>query len=159
MAQHAHILHHGSDLETAAQSALENAGEQWTQMRSSVFRMLAANAKPASAYDIAEQLSRQDDRRVAANSVYRILDLFVAKNLAKRIESANAYIVNTHPGCQHDCIFLVCDTCGSTRHVDDDSLSAQVRNIASASGFNPARPIIEVRGACANCVGTQSVAG
>ncbi len=159
MAQHAHILHHGSELETAAQSALENAGEQWTQMRASVFRMLAANTKPASAYDIAEQLSRQDNRRVAANSVYRILDLFVAKNLAKRIESANAYIVNTHPGCQHDCIFLVCDTCGATRHIDDDSISTHVRNIAGATGFDPARPIIEVRGMCENCIGAKTTAG
>jgi Fur family zinc uptake transcriptional regulator len=34
---------------------------------------------------------------VAANSVYRILDLFVGANLARRVESANAYIANDHP--------------------------------------------------------------
>ena len=60
-------------------------------------------------------------RRVAANSVYRILDLFVGANLARRVESANAYVANAHPDCLHDCIFLICDSCGQTVHIDDDS--------------------------------------
>jgi Fur family zinc uptake transcriptional regulator len=52
--------------------------------------------------------------------VYRILDLFVGANLASRVESANAYVANEHPGCLHDCIFLICDNCGQTTHLDDD---------------------------------------
>ena len=85
-------------------------GEQWTEMRASVFEALAAFDKPASAYDIAEAVSKARGKRVAANSVYRILDLFVGTNLARRVESANAYVANAHPGCLHDCIFLICDT-------------------------------------------------
>jgi Fur family transcriptional regulator, zinc uptake regulator len=88
---------------------------------------------------------------VAANSVYRILDLFVAKNLALRVESANAYLANAHPDCVHDCIFLVCDTCGQTTHIDDDHLAEGVRKAATKAGFNPVRPVIEVRGTCADC--------
>ncbi len=38
------------------------------------------------------------------------------------MESANAYMANTHPDCLHDCIFLVCDNCGQTTHIDDDSI-------------------------------------
>src|SRR3546814_14268581 len=68
------------------------------------------------------------DLRVAPNSVYRILDLFVNNNLAMRVESANAYIANAHPGCLHDCIFLVCGTCGQATHIDDDTLSETVRS-------------------------------
>jgi hypothetical protein len=63
-------------------------------MRERVFEALAAFEKPASAYDIAEAVSKIEGRRVAANSVYRILDLFVGSNLARRVESANAYIAN-----------------------------------------------------------------
>jgi hypothetical protein len=65
--------------------------------------------------------ARRAGKRVAANSVYRILDLFVRTNLANRVESANAYLANTHPGCRHDCIFLICDDCGQATHLDDDS--------------------------------------
>lgn len=135
----------------AARGSLEKSGEQWTAMRESVFRALAGFDKPASAYDIAEAISRAEDRRVAANSVYRILDLFVAANVASRVESANAYIANAHPDCLHDCIFLVCDSCGQTTHLDDDRITSGVRHAAEAAGFTPERPVIEVRGKCAEC--------
>ena len=130
---------------------LERAGEQWTAMRASVFGVLAGFGKPASAYDIAEAVSKQEGRRVAANSVYRILDLFVGANLAQRVESANAYVANAHPGCLHDCIFLVCDGCGQMTHIDDDRVTRGVRQAAQAAGFAPVRPVIEVRGRCATC--------
>jgi Fur family zinc uptake transcriptional regulator len=151
---HAHHDHHepqGADLTKAAQATLEKSGEQWTQMRANVFAALAGFAKPASAYDIAEALSKTEGRRVAANSIYRILDVFVASNLARKVESSNAYVANAHPDCLHDCIFLVCDSCGQTVHLDDDVVTRGVRNAAQAAGFAPIRPVIEVRGKCADC--------
>lgn len=151
MAAHHHHEHHGKALAQAAQTTLEKAGEQWTAMRASVFAALAGFDKPASAYDIAEAVSKAEDRRVAANSVYRILDLFVSANLARRVESSNAYVANAHPDCLHDCIFLVCDVCGQTVHIDDDAITNHVRHAAEAAGFSPERPVIEVRGRCADC--------
>jgi len=151
MTKHDHALHEGESLTHAAQGALERAGEQWTTMRASVFEALAGFDRPASAYDIAEAVSKSEGRRVAANSVYRILDLFVGANLARRVESANAYVANAHPDCMHDCIFLVCDSCGQTTHIDDDHLSDSVRKAALKAGFLPVRPVIEVRGQCAAC--------
>ncbi len=151
MALHHHHEHGGTPLAEAAQSALVDAGEQWTEMRSDVFAVLATFEKPASAYDIADLVSQRRGKRVAPNSVYRILDLFVTTNLARRVESANAYVANSHPGCLHDCIFLICDTCGTATHLDNDALSGNVRAAASAAGFAAVRPVIEVRGKCADC--------
>ncbi|HEU0097292.1 MAG TPA: Fur family transcriptional regulator [Allosphingosinicella sp.] len=148
---HHHEAHEGASLMQAAQSSMEKSGEQWTQMRSAVFEALAGFDRPASAYDIADKVSQAQGRRVAANSVYRILDLFVGANLARRVESANAYIANDHPDCLHDCIFLICDTCGNTTHLDDDKLSGGVRAAAREAGFTPERPVIEVRGTCPDC--------
>ncbi len=148
---HVHHSHSGADLADAAKATMVKSGAQWTQMRASVFDALASFDKPASAYDIAEKVSRVQDRRVAANSVYRILDLFVTSNLARRVESANAYVANDHPDCLHDCIFLICDSCGQTTHLDDDKLSKGVRAAAVAAGFAPDRPVIEVRGRCGEC--------
>lgn len=151
MGTHDHQLHEGEALRAAARTQLTRRGEQWTDMRAAVFDVLAAFDKPASAYDIAETVSRSQGRRVAANSVYRILDLFVGANLARRVESANAYVANAHPDCLHDCIFLICDSCGQTVHLDDDSLSSGVRQAAKSAGFSARRPVIEVRGKCADC--------
>jgi Fur family zinc uptake transcriptional regulator len=151
MTSHDHQLHEGDSLKSAARDRLTRQGEQWTDMRASVFEALAGFTKPASAYDIAEAVSKAQERRVAANSVYRILDLFVAKNLARRVESANAYVANQHPDCLHDCIFLICDNCGQTVHLDDDRLSDGVRDAAKDAGFSAPRPVIEVRGKCGDC--------
>ena len=150
---HSHHEHSGTNLVNAARDALIEAGEQWTGMRESVFAELAQHERPTSAYDIADNLSRSRGKRVAPNSVYRILDLFVTNNLALRVESANAYLANTHPGCEHDCIFLVCDECGETIHVDDDEVSRTIRKIAQAQNFKAERPVIEVRGLCKSCTG------
>lgn len=148
-AHHHHKI--GVELESAARTSLEAAGEQWTDMRADIFAAIAERDKPTSAYDIADAVSKSRGKRVAPNSVYRILDLFVANNLVRRVESANAFIANSHPGCVHDCIFLICDSCGQTTHIDNDAIATDVRAAASASGFAPARPVIEVRGTCADC--------
>jgi len=151
MVSHEHHVHRGDSLKKAAQEQLVARGEQWTGMREAVFEALAGFDRPASAYDIAEAVSNSQGRRVAANSVYRILDLFVTANLARRVESANAYVANAHPDCLHDCIFLICDSCGQAVHIDDDSLSGGVRKAATAAGFSAPRPVIEVRGTCGDC--------
>ena len=151
MAGHQHRVHKGESLRDAARERLTGSGEQWTEMRAAVFDALAQFDRPASAYDIAEAVSNAQGRRVAANSVYRILDLFVGANLARRVESANAYVANAHPDCLHDCIFLICDTCGQAVHIDDDNLSGGVRKAAASAGFSAQRPVIEVRGTCGDC--------
>lgn len=148
---HPHVEASGQDLAAAARAALEKGGEQWTEMRAQVFHAIAGLDKPSSAYDIADLVSKARGRRVAPNSVYRILDLFVANNLVRRVESANAFVANSHPGCLHDCIFLICDDCGATVHVDDDGLAKGVRATANAAGFAATRPVIEVRGRCGEC--------
>lgn len=151
MSAHHHHEHSGDNLVSAARSALVEAGEQWTEMRADVFEALAQCERPASAYDLAENVSAMRGKRVAPNSVYRILDLFVRTNLARRVESANAYLANSHPGCRHDCIFLICDSCGTAVHIDDDRLTGALIGAARENGFADVRPVVELRGICAAC--------
>ena len=148
---HSHAEHKGEDLIEAARDALVKSGQQWTSMREAVFTELASHERPASAYDIADNLSKARGKRVAPNSIYRILDLFVTNNLALRVESSNAYLANTHPGCEHDCIFLVCDECGEANHIDDEDVSRTVRALAASRGFKAERPVLEIRGLCKAC--------
>ena len=60
MATHHHHEPQGADLAVAAQATLEKSGEQWTTMRANIFRALAGFDKPASAYDIAEAVSKAE---------------------------------------------------------------------------------------------------
>lgn len=153
MATHPHFHEElsGDALVEAARVSLIASGEQWTTMREAVFTELARHERPASAYDIADNLSQARGKRVAPNSIYRILDLFVTNNLALRVESANAFLANTHPGCEHDCIFLVCNECGEAVHVDNEEISGKVRALADSHNFRVERPVIEIRGVCRPC--------
>ena len=68
MPGHQHHEHSGDDLAAAAQQALTRAGEQWTDLRADVFAALATHATPASAYDIADEVSARRGKRMAPNS-------------------------------------------------------------------------------------------
>jgi len=144
-------------LATSARSALEAAGQQWTPLRAAVFDALSKFSAPASAYEVTEAVSLAQGRRLLANSVYRILDLFTATNLATRVESRNAFLANAHPLHRHDCIFLVCDGCSATWHMDDDAAVGQLRAAASTTGFTIERPVVELRGRCVDCGPRQNV--
>ena len=148
----AHAHHHPGTacLSADAQSVLEAAGESWTPMRAATHDALSAAGRPVSAYDLADALSKAQERRVAPNSVYRILDVFVRTNVARRIETANAYIANTHPACQHDCVWLICERCGAVEHRDNDRAVAGVLAVADG-GFRSTRAVVEVLGLCAAC--------
>jgi Fur family zinc uptake transcriptional regulator len=149
---HTHLLERTpAALGVAAGETLVSRGAAWTDLRSCVFDVLAAEAAPMSAYDVADAVSHRLGRRIAANSIYRILDLFVTHDLAKRIESRNAFVANVHPECRHDCIFLICEDCGAISHLDDDALAAEMRARAAATGFAPARPVLELLGRCGSC--------
>jgi Fur family transcriptional regulator, zinc uptake regulator len=154
MTHSSHTHHDFADtaLLVAARDALVADGEQWTDMREKVFEILAGSGQPMSAYEVAERLGSAMGRRIAPNSVYRILDLFVGHNIALRVESQNAFLANVHPGCVHDCIFMICDSCGQTTHVDDDKSARTVREAASKDGFAVRRPVLEVRGTCRKCL-------
>jgi Fur family transcriptional regulator, zinc uptake regulator len=151
--EHNHIQYEGRSLAAAAEATLLRAGEQWTPLRATVFRTVQRSERPSTAYDIADAISREEGRRIAPNSVYRILDLFVATNLVRKVESNNTFVVNAHPTCQHDCVFLICDRCGGVSHVDMDEVARALRASADRAGFAAKRAVIELQGTCATCAG------
>jgi len=59
---HEHKLHEGESLRSAAKGRLTSQGEQWTDTRAAVFDALAGFTQPASAYDIAEAVSKAEGR-------------------------------------------------------------------------------------------------
>ena len=102
----------------------------------------------ASAYDTPKRWHRRV-KRVAANT-YRYLICSCAP--PRHRVKAHAY-PHTHPGCRHDCIFLICDDCGQATHIDDDRLTGALREAGQHAGFADVRPVVELRGLCGDCAG------
>jgi len=147
----AHDGHHHHDLLATARCAAEQNGEQWTPMRETVLATLRTLPQPITAYDLADAVSARLARRIAPNTVYRILDLLVEWGVVRRVESRNAYAICSHPEHQHDCIFLICKRCGKADEVEDEAVSTELQRIARSRAFVTHRPMIELSGLCQAC--------
>ena len=118
-------------------------------MRQSVFEELARHDKPASAYDMPTICRKAAARWLPTASTASSTCSSAA--IWPTGSSANAYLVNTHPGCRHDCIFLICDDCGKATHIDDERVSGALREAGRDAGFTDVRPVVELRGLCDDC--------
>jgi len=147
-----HINHHepqGAELAVAARATLEKSASNGPPCARRSSRRLPGSTNPLPLMT-SRGVSKPQGGGSRANSVYRILDLFVGANLARRVESSNAYIATPTP--------IACTTASSscatradkTTHIDNDRSPAEVRSAAEAAGFSPVRPVIEVRGKCAD---------
>ncbi|WP_051091330.1 transcriptional repressor [Methylopila sp. M107] len=134
-------------------------GARLTDIRRRVLGALAESHSPAGAYDVIERLAEAGGRPPAPITVYRALDFLLAHGLAHRIESRNAYVACSR---DHDedtaapVVFLICEHCGAVGEAETSDLGAALSALASASGFKPRAPVIEVTGECAHCRGASA---
>lgn len=122
-----------------------------TKNQSLVFGALSRAEGPLSAYTILDQL-REDGFR-APLQVYRALGKLVDAGMVHRLESLNAFVACSHPGCDsHETIaFAICETCGKVTEISDEALETRLRELASESGFAVKRAVVELRGLCGGC--------
>lgn len=129
-------------------------GARLTALRRRVLELVWTSHRPRGAYAILEDLSQQDGKPVAPLTVYRALEFLVEHGLVHRLESLNAYVGCSSPGEGHAGQFLVCERCGTAWEIDDPPIDDAIRTAAAQHGFLPQRPMVEVRGLCAQCRGT-----
>ncbi|WP_412051584.1 Fur family transcriptional regulator [Hoeflea sp. Naph1] len=122
-----------------------------TKNQSLVFGALSRAEGPLSAYTILDQL--RDDGFRAPLQVYRALDKLVETGMVHRLESLNAFVACSHPGCDsHQTIaFAICETCGKVAEISDEALESRLRELAREDGFTVKRAVVELRGLCAAC--------
>nr|WP_279380471.1 Fur family transcriptional regulator [Polymorphobacter multimanifer] len=132
-------------------------GTKLTPLRLSVLRALWSANEPVGAYDLSDRVGIEaGGRRMAANSIYRVLLLFTELGLVRRVESRQAYVVarDGDPGSD---MFFLCDGCGAVTAIDQPQLAALLTSQASALGFRPHHQVVEVAGQCRTCAESQSI--
>lgn len=122
-----------------------------TKNQALVFGALSRADGPLSAYTILDQL--RDDGFRAPLQVYRALDKLVEIGIVHRLESLNAFVACSHPGCDsHETIaFTICETCGKVDEISDDGLEARLRDLARHDRFTVRKAVVELRGVCSAC--------
>lgn len=133
-----------------AAACLAARGTSLTPFREAVLHELVTSVQPLGAYEIATRLGRNMGKSVAANSVYRVLDVLLTSGLVQRIESKQAYCLSPlDAGAGR--ILLMCEDCGSVETIEDGEVAEALEQQSQAAHFRPRRKVIEVAGLCQSC--------
>lgn len=125
------------------------AGTSMTPFRRIVLEEIAGSPQPLGAYNLADRISQQLGKRVAPNSIYRVLELLCDLGVVRRVESRHAYCLVTSDDAS--AVLLMCDDCGGIQAVGSGEVHDAVSRQIEAAGFRPYRQVIEVAGRCQNC--------
>ena len=125
--------------------------ERLTPLRRDLLRVLSSAEVPLGAYDIARRLSELRQRCTTPVAAYRGLEFLSRVGLVTRLESRNAFVLCAHPDHPHDCVFLLCGSCGEVEEIVDDRLSDLLERDAKDAGFATERRVIEIHGLCKSC--------
>ena len=134
----------------AADRVCLETGARLTSLRRTVLELVWTSHAPIGAYEILERLA--EGRRPAPPTVYRALDLLMARGLVHRIESQNAYVGCAHPESPHEAQYLICDDCGNAVEIEIAGLARCINNAARTQGFAVQTRTVEVRGQCQDCL-------
>ncbi len=136
---------------SAAIATCRLRGVQITPLREKALAALWAAARPLGAYELREILTREMERTLAAPSIYRTLEFLCQQGVAARIESLNAYVACAHPEHDHACVMFVCEQCGRTTEVENETLERLLAADAESLGFAIEHHVLELSGSCADC--------
>ena len=135
-------------------SRCRSRGLRLTPLRRQVLELLLADPRPQGAYSLIDALAKQSARTVNPPSVYRALQFLMVHGFVAKIESENAFVACSHPEQRQDCLFFVCDDCGSLAELTDSEVGQLLAKNADSLGFEMTRPIVEIKGTCEDCLST-----
>lgn len=141
-----------SDALAAAESICAERNARLTPNRRRVLELIWDSHDVVSAYDLLAELQKEDPA-AKPPTVYRALDFLLDLGLIHRIESQNGFTRCEEPLQHRVCQFLICEACGLVEELHSRPLFEDLDAEARATGFEPERQTIEVRGRCAACAG------
>ena len=122
---------------------------QMTRNQQLVFKCLAANTAPMSAYDILDQVREAGIR--APLQVYRALDRLIAIGRVHKIESLNAFVACAHQHRNRSTAFAICDGCKSVLEFSAPSPNRTLNDWARETEFAVDNTCLEIHGRCSAC--------
>lgn len=134
----------------AAEALCKKQRLRLTPIRRRVLEILLESHSALGAYDV---LARLDAEGLGSKPpvAYRALGFLLENGLIHCIEKRNAYIACTHPGKQHDPVFMLCKGCGSVAETTTLLTTGKFEQTAAESGFVIEHTVIEAEGFCSTC--------
>lgn len=153
---HDHHHHDAASVVAAAEAHCARQGLKLTDMRRQVFESLAEAPRAMGAYDLIDALANRGHKRLAPISIYRALEFLMTAGLAHKIESINAFVACPHlHSADEVVVFMICDECGRVEEATAATVSHALKDLARTMRFSPRGQIIEMKGRCAGCAGSD----
>ncbi|MCV3271292.1 Fur family transcriptional regulator [Roseobacter sinensis] len=124
--------------------------KQAATRQSDILSVLTASETPMTAYQILEELQR-DEPEIAPPTVYRALAALTEQGRAHRLESLKSFVPCRCDHAQSMALLTICESCGVVEEHDGGPLLPELTALIAATNFKPARHIFELRGQCGNC--------
>ena len=133
-----------------AESACVAGGLRLTEQRRKVLELVWSNHAPVKAYDILQQMHK-DNPKTAPPTVYRALEFLMEAGLVHKLESLNAYVGCGDPSQPHIAQFFICEDCGAVAEVNEPKITQLINREARQLGFQSQQQVIEIKGHCPEC--------
>jgi Fur family zinc uptake transcriptional regulator len=135
-----------------AEALCRSRGLRLTPIRRDVLKALHATHRPLGAYDLADELARRNERRMAPITIYRALDFLLEQGLIHKLATQNAFVACPHRHASDEVvIFLICEICGGVDEVSSPELGAVMQRIRRKADFVPRAEVMEITGTCGHC--------
>jgi Fur family transcriptional regulator, zinc uptake regulator len=145
---HRHCM---SGVEARAESEFAARGMKMTPLRRQVLATIASSHEAVGAYEVVEWISKKDGKRLAAVSVYRIIDSLMEIGVVHKLESRQAYYACHGDHALGRQVALVCRNCAHVAEIDGRDILANIKGQANRSGFRAESVLVEVQGLCRSC--------
>ena len=128
---------------------LKNCGLKITRQRRDIIDILEQSTRPVSAEGIYFDL-RERGNSISLSTVYRVLELLVAKKAVRRISTVDecGALFELDDMHRH---YLVCLGCHKMFPLDDCPLEAYEKELTSRTGFDVTGHSLEIYGYCRDC--------
>jgi Fur family ferric uptake transcriptional regulator len=131
--------------------ALRDRGYRITPQREMIISIIAHSGRHMTAEEIYEEIQKQT-QAVNIATVYRVLDLLYAEELACRNDLGGGQIV--YATTQHGShIHLVCRRCGNIMDADENLTTPLEKGLQDNYDFQPDLRHISIFGICSACKG------
>jgi Fur family zinc uptake transcriptional regulator len=130
---------------------LENK-KSLTPSRTLVIKTLSRHTKPRSAYDLQDEINRQENTKLNISTIYRVLDFWINIGMIHKISSINKYLVCLTPNEKHTHMLNFCTVCEKVVETCNEKMGLNFKKSTKKLklSFSTSHPV-EIPVICSNC--------
>ncbi len=127
--------------------AIRQSGYRLTKPMEAIIETVVQQERPLSPAEVYD-LARAQYPHLGRMTVYRTLEKMEDLGLIQRIhEGCHTFL----PASSDNWYLLICENCGITEYVQDDTITTLIERIAQVSNFRPRSHLLQIFGECAAC--------